>query len=139
MSFSELENSPKNHTLPLASLVDHLKFNEQGLVPAIAQEHQSKQVLMLAWMNKQALSRTIETQQVWYWSRSRQKLWRKGESSGNTQTLIDLQIDCDGDTVLLYVKQNGAACHTLRPHCFYWQVEKDNGCIRCTHTSPKSI
>jgi phosphoribosyl-AMP cyclohydrolase len=94
-------------------------FNVDGLVPVIAQDSKSGAVLMLAWMNREALERTLETGQVTYWSRSRGALWRKGETSGHTQRLIEAWLDCDGDALLLRVEQTGAACHTGSPVCFF--------------------
>ena len=99
-----------------------LKFNDDGLVPAIAQEADSGEVLMMAWMNAEAVERTLETGRVTYWSRSRQSFWIKGETSGHTQELVDLRIDCDRDCVLLIVRQTGPACHTNRRSCFYTSV-----------------
>lgn len=96
-----------------------IKFDSNGLVPAVAQQHDSGEVLMLAWMDRAALAETLSTGQVCYWSRSRQALWRKGESSGQTQRLVELRIDCDGDTLLLLVEQAGVACHTGRRNCFF--------------------
>lgn len=105
-------------------LLDAIKWNDAGLVPAIAQEHQTGKVLMVAWMNREALALTISEQRAIYWSRSRQKLWRKGEESGNVQTLIELRIDCDSDVVLMQVDQiGGIACHTGRHNCFYKRLE----------------
>ncbi|MEO0882250.1 MAG: phosphoribosyl-AMP cyclohydrolase [Pseudomonadota bacterium] len=101
------------------------KFNAQGLIPAIAQDAETGEVLMMAWMNAQALAKTIKTGRATYWSRSRKKLWIKGETSGHTQTIVDILIDCDQDTILLKVKQVGAACHTGRKSCFYRQIEGD--------------
>lgn len=101
-----------------------LKYNEQGLVPAIAQDEASGQVLMMAWMNAQAVTRTLATKRVTYWSRSRQALWTKGETSGHTQELVDFRVDCDRDTLLLVVRQEGPACHTDRKSCFYTAVRK---------------
>ena len=95
------------------------RFNEDGLIPVIAQQHDTGEVLMLAWMNREALDETIATGQVCYYSRSRQKLWRKGETSGQVQKLIELRLDCDGDTILLQVDQTGVACHTGRRNCFF--------------------
>ncbi len=95
------------------------RFNDQGLIPAIAQDVETGDVLMLAWMNREALDRTLSTGQAWYWSRSRQAFWRKGETSGHTQDVVEVRIDCDQDTVLLRVRQAGAACHTGRRSCFY--------------------
>ncbi len=96
-----------------------IAFNSDGLVPAIAQQHDTGEVLMMAWMNLEAVEETLRTGRACYYSRSRGKLWRKGESSGQTQTLIDFRIDCDGDTVLLQVDQKGVACHTGRRNCFF--------------------
>jgi phosphoribosyl-AMP cyclohydrolase len=96
-----------------------IRFNEDGLVPVIAQSHQTGDVLMLAWMNQVTLEQTLASGQVTYWSRSRQAVWRKGESSGHTQRLIEAFVDCDGDTILLKVDQIGPACHTGAPNCFF--------------------
>ena len=96
-----------------------VKFNDDGLVPVIAQSHASGAVLMLAWMNRQTLEETLSTGHVTYWSRSRAKVWRKGETSGNVQRLVEAWIDCDGDTLLLKVDQLGPACHTGAPSCFF--------------------
>ena len=104
-------------------LVDSLRFDHQGLIPVIAQQHDSGEVLMLAWMNRQAINQTIATGQVWYWSRSRGALWRKGQTSGQTQRLVELRIDCDHDALLVKVDQTGVACHTGRRACFFSRVE----------------
>jgi len=104
---------------------DQLKFDANGLIPAIVQEHQTGRVLMFAWMNRDALARTAETQRAVYWSRSRQKLWAKGEESGHTQRLVEAWIDCDGDVLLLKVDQIGPACHTGAPSCFFRQTRID--------------
>ena len=96
-----------------------VKFNDDGLVPVIAQSHTSGAVLMLAWMNRHTLEETLSTGHVTYWSRSRAKVWRKGETSGNMQRLVEAWIDCDGDTLLLKVDQLGPACHTGAPTCFF--------------------
>jgi phosphoribosyl-AMP cyclohydrolase len=101
------------------TILGQLTFNEDGLVPAIAQQHDTGEVLMMAWMNADAVRETIETGRVCYWSRSRQALWRKGESSGQTQTLKEFRWDCDTDTILVQVDQIGVACHTGRRNCFY--------------------
>jgi len=103
-----------------------IKFNEDGLVPAIAQQHDSGEVLMMAWMNAEAVRETLETGRVCYWSRSRQGLWRKGETSGQQQRLKELLIDCDGDTLLVKVDQDGVACHTGRRTCFYTAARGDD-------------
>jgi phosphoribosyl-AMP cyclohydrolase len=101
------------------SLDRALRFDDDGLVPAIAQQHDSGQILMLAWMNREALAETLATGRICYWSRSRGRLWRKGETSGQVQRLVELRIDCDGDTLVLQVDQTGVACHTGRRSCFY--------------------
>ncbi len=107
--------------------ISALSFNETGLIPAIAQQHGTGEVLMMAWMNADSVRETLATRRVCYWSRSRQALWRKGETSGHTQRLIDLHIDCDGDTILLTVDQTGAACHTGHRTCFYTSVMQSDG------------
>ena len=102
-----------------------LRFDDRGLIPAIAQEDGTGQVLMMAWMTAEAVTRTLETGRVTYWSRSRQAFWVKGETSGYIQTLVDLRIDCDRDCLLLVVRQEGPACHTNRKSCFYTAVRDD--------------
>jgi phosphoribosyl-AMP cyclohydrolase len=99
-----------------------VRFNEAGLIPAIAQQHNTHEVLMLAWMNAESILETLKTGEVCYYSRSRSALWRKGETSGHTQKLIEMRLDCDGDTVLLRVDQTGPACHTGNPNCFFQTV-----------------
>lgn len=99
-----------------------LKFDAAGLIPAIAQDAQNGDVLMMAWMNAQSIARTLETGRVTYWSRSRQSFWAKGESSGHVQTLVEMRVDCDRDCLLLKVEQAGPACHTNRRSCFYTAV-----------------
>ena len=118
-----LETSPNGTRLDLAEFLDIVKFNDQGLVPAIAQDSTSGTVLMLAWMNRDAIDQTLASGLVTYYSRSRQNLWQKGETSGNTQRLVDMQFDCDADAILMLVEQTGPACHTNRPNCFYLRVE----------------
>jgi phosphoribosyl-AMP cyclohydrolase len=103
--------------------VTTLTFNEAGLIPAIAQQVDSGEVLMMAWMNAEAVTRTLQTGKVTYWSRSRQSFWIKGESSGHTQKLVSLAVDCDRDCLLVTVDQHGPACHTNRRSCFYTAVE----------------
>ena len=120
-------------------LIKIIKFNKDGLVPAIAQQHDTGEVLMLAWMNKDSIQQTLTTNQVCYWSRSRQKLWRKGETSGNTQRLIEFRYDCDEDTILLIIDQTGAACHTGRRNCFYRVAKNESGEIETTLTEKKNI
>jgi len=99
------------------------KFNADGLIAAIAQDATTNEVLMLAWMNEAALRATLESGMATYWSRSRQMLWVKGETSGHTQEVVDLRIDCDQDAVLMKVRQTGGACHTGRNSCFYRQID----------------
>ena len=102
------------------TLLEQIKWDPDGLVPAIAQEHHSGKILMVAWMNREALTATLAEGRAVYYSRSRQKLWRKGEESGHGQTLKEIRIDCDGDVVLMQVEQiGGIACHTGRHNCFY--------------------
>lgn len=105
--------------------IDKLKFNEDGLIPAIAQQFDSNEVLMMAWMNKASIEESLKTAHVCYWSRSRQAFWRKGESSGQIQMLKEFRVDCDSDTLLLLVDQTGPACHTGRRSCFYQLAEGD--------------
>lgn len=100
-----------------------VKYDTNGLVPAVAQDVNTGAVLMLAWMNEESLRRTIATRDVTYWSRSRQQLWRKGETSGHTQRLVEAHVDCDGDTLLLKVEQTGPACHTGAPVCFFRKLK----------------
>jgi phosphoribosyl-AMP cyclohydrolase len=106
----------------MSDIFEAIRFNAAGLVAAVAQQHDTGEVLMLAWMNRAAVEETLATGRVCYFSRSRGKLWRKGESSGQAQRLVDLRIDCDGDAVLLLVDQTGVACHTGRRSCFYTAV-----------------
>ena len=102
------------------------KFNSDGLIAAIAQDADTKEILMLAWMNEEALRATLATGRGTYWSRSRQTLWIKGETSGHTQDVVSVQIDCDQDAVLLHVRQSGGACHTGRKSCFYRTIDAGN-------------
>jgi len=101
------------------ALIDGLAFDRDGLIPAIAQQHDTGEVLMLAWMNRAAIDETLVTGRVCYWSRSRQSLWRKGETSGQVQRLVEFRADCDNDCLLLLVDQTGVACHTGRRNCFF--------------------
>jgi phosphoribosyl-AMP cyclohydrolase len=103
-----------------------LVFNTDGLVPAIAQDADTGEVLMLAWMSAESIARTLETKRVTYWSRSRNAFWVKGDTSGNVQTLVDMRLDCDRDCLLLQVIQEGPACHTSRRSCFYTSVTDGN-------------
>jgi phosphoribosyl-AMP cyclohydrolase len=103
--------------------IDEVRWDERGLLPVIAQDHRSGAVLMMAWMNRDALLKTVQGGQAVYWSRSRSRLWRKGESSGHVQNVKSIRLDCDGDTLLLGVEQvGGIACHTGRAHCFYREM-----------------
>ena len=103
----------------MKAILDEVTFNDAGLVMAIAQQHDTGEVLMAAWMNADSIEETLKTGRVCYWSRSRQTLWRKGESSGQVQMLEELRLDCDGDSILLLVDQTGVACHTGRRNCFF--------------------
>lgn len=123
--FKQLESMASGDGMPLAEVKDALPWNADGLLPAIAQQFDSGEVLMLAWMNRTALDETLATGRVCYWSRSRGKLWRKGESSGQVQQLKEARLDCDGDTLLLRVDQTGPACHTGRRDCFYNRIDGD--------------
>ncbi len=103
----------------IEAVINMMVFDARGLVPVIAQRHDTGEVLMLAWMNAAAVRETLSTGRACYWSRSRQSLWRKGETSGHVQRLVDFRVDCDADAVLLLVEQEGPACHTNRPNCFF--------------------
>lgn len=108
-----------------AAFLDAVRFDAAGLVPCIAQQHDTGEVLMMAWMNREAVAETLATGRVCYFSRSRGALWRKGESSGQVQRLVDLRVDCDGDTLLALVDQRGVACHTGRRNCFFRALRDD--------------
>ena len=123
--YYDLESLQLGAQTDLALALDNLRFNEDGLIPAIAQQNETGEVLMMAWMNRASIEETLKTGHVCYWSRSRQAFWRKGESSGNVQNLVEMRIDCDGDTLLCLVNQSGPACHTERPNCFYHAVKGD--------------
>ena len=113
-----MEEDPDMTEFDIASL----KFDDRGLIPAIAQQGDTGEVLMMAWMNAASIRETLDTGRVVYWSRSRQSFWRKGDTSGHHQNLIELRFDCDRDCLLLIVDQVGAACHTYRRSCFYTKV-----------------
>ena len=119
-----------------AAFVSAIKFTDDGLVPVIAQSKETGEVLMFAWMTRATLEETLATGHVTYWSRSRQKVWRKGETSGNHQRLIDAFVDCDGDVLLLIVEQTGPACHTGQRRCFYLKVDGDR--VTVTDTPERS-
>lgn len=126
--FKQQERAPIGSKIAWSILREQLQFNADGLIPAIAQQRDSGEVLMMAWMNRESIEETLSTGRVCYWSRSRGRLWRKGESSGQVQQLVEMRIDCDGDTLLLQVDQIGPACHTGRRSCFYQRVS-DNEVI----------
>lgn len=122
--FKTWETLPANSQLDLDAFIAELRYNADGLIPAIAQQHDTGEVLMMAWMNDQSIRETLNTGQVCYWSRSRQTYWRKGESSGHQQKLKAMRADCDGDTLLLLVEQQGPACHTNRRSCFFFEADQ---------------
>ncbi len=113
---------------PIETALDAINFGTDGLVAAIAQQHDSGEILMVAWMNREAVRLTLSEGRVCYWSRSRQKLWRKGETSGQVQWLREMRLDCDGDAILLLVQQDGVACHTGRRNCFF-RAWRDGGWV----------
>ncbi|MBZ9556660.1 MULTISPECIES: phosphoribosyl-AMP cyclohydrolase [Modicisalibacter] len=125
--FKTLESAERGTTRSTNALLDAVRWNDDGLVPVIAQQHDSGEVLMMAWMNRLALEETLTTGWVCYWSRSRSKLWRKGETSGQLQRLESAHFDCDGDTLLVKVDQQGPACHTGRRSCFYIALGAERG------------
>ena len=109
-----------------SSITNLLKFDEQGLIPAIVQDWVTGDVLMLAYMNAESLAKTLETQETWFWSRSRSELWHKGATSGNTQRVVSIAVDCDGDTLLIKVEPEGPACHTGERSCFFRETLADD-------------
>lgn len=113
----------------LEELAARIRWNEAGLVPVIAQDADNGDVLMMAWMNREALRLTLEGDRAVYWSRSRGELWRKGDTSGHWQTVADLRVDCDADCLLMKVRQTGAACHTGERSCFYRRIDKEGDFI----------
>ena len=113
------ESATMNERETAALQVEDLTYNADGLIPCIVQDEQTREVLMMAWMNEEAVRRTISQGTTWFWSRSRQKFWHKGEESGNTQKLVELRYDCDADTLLAVVNPAGPACHTGETTCFY--------------------
>jgi len=122
VKLKELEDKHKGTSIALEEFINSLNFDEHGLIPVIAQDFDTKEVLMLAWMDQQSILKTLSEGQVCYFSRSRQSYWRKGEESGHTQLMKKMSIDCDGDSILLLVEQQGPACHTNRQSCFYFEV-----------------
>lgn len=123
LTFKKIEDANVGDSFDWEIVKNIVKFDKDGLIPAIAQQYDTKEVLMMAWMNDKSIQETMETGRVCYWSRSRQNYWRKGEESGQIQVLKSLTFDCDGDTILLQVDQTGPACHTGRRSCFYAQLE----------------
>jgi phosphoribosyl-AMP cyclohydrolase len=123
-----------------AALLAAIAFDADGLIPCIAQQHDTGEVLMMAWMNRESLAETLATGRVTYWSRSRQALWRKGETSGQVQHLRELRLDCDGDTLLARVDQHGVACHTGRRSCFY-RAARDGALVELARpeADPKAL
>ncbi len=113
-------------------VIDQLKFDANGLIPAIIQEQKTGRVLMMAWMNRASLQSTIATGKTHFWSRSRQKFWMKGETSGHTQTVKDIALDCDGDTLLIQVEQIGAACHEGYRSCFFRSIADGGASVKTT-------
>ncbi|MDX1451337.1 MAG: phosphoribosyl-AMP cyclohydrolase [Oleiphilaceae bacterium] len=124
--FKSIEGEAPGTQFPLAKVFEELTFDADGLIPVIAQDAHSREVLMFAWMNREALEETLETGMMCYWSRSRKSLWRKGETSGHRQALKQLRTDCDGDVLLALIEQQGAACHTYRKSCFYLEFGNDS-------------
>lgn len=108
---------------------NEIRFDERGLIPAIVQHAETREVLMLAYMNQESLARTLETKQTWFWSRSRQELWHKGATSGNTQEVVSLALDCDGDAIVVLVKPAGPACHTGSVSCFNVAQDENFGSL----------
>lgn len=126
-----LEHAPVGTRLSLEALLARMRWDSAGLVPAIAQDVDSGEVLMLGWMNDAALRETLRSGEGVYFSRSRGRLWRKGESSGQVQRVRGVRLDCDGDALLLLVEQTGAACHTGRRDCFFWHLDDDGAVLTC--------
>ncbi len=118
--------------------IEQLKFTDDGLIPAIIQDAANGRVLMMAWMNRDSLEKTVETGKTWFWSRSRKKFWMKGESSGHTQTVKDIALDCDGDTLLIQVEQAGAACHEGYRSCFFRSVRQAGAGTETTEVQLKT-
>lgn len=140
MSLSLTETLSVGEGIDLAKALELLPWNDEGLLPAIAQQHDSGEVLMLAWMNGAALKESLATGRVCYWSRSRKRLWRKGEESGQIQRLVSVRLDCDGDAILLSVDQLGPACHSGRRSCFYNKIEGDRLMVETAPLiDPKSL
>ncbi|MDP2181679.1 MAG: phosphoribosyl-AMP cyclohydrolase [Actinomycetota bacterium] len=109
--------------------IEDLKYDAAGLIPAVVQQHDTGEVLMVAYMNADSLAKTVETGSTWFWSRSRQKYWMKGESSGHTQRVVEIRYDCDADCLLVSVDQTGVACHTMEHSCFYRRLYPEPGSL----------
>ncbi|HAV65304.1 MAG TPA: phosphoribosyl-AMP cyclohydrolase [Verrucomicrobiales bacterium] len=120
------------------SFIDQLKFNADGLIPAIIQDAANGRVLMMAWMNRDSVEKTVTTGKTWFWSRSRKKFWMKGETSGHTQNVKDIAFDCDGDTLLIQVEQTGAACHEGYRSCFFRSASENADGFKMTEPRLKS-
>lgn len=135
--FLAFEGGVEGERFALPHLLNNLSFGPNGLIPVIAQDHNSREVLMLAWMNREALEQTLLSGDMTYWSRSRSQLWRKGETSGHLQRLKTMRIDCDGDALLCDVEQLGAACHTGRRNCFYLEVDTASNSVVVTDCAPQ--
>lgn len=134
--FQSMEQLEKGQSLVFRDFVDEINFDSKGLIPVITQDAVSQEVLMLAWMNKKTMQETLATGRMTYWSRSRQKKWIKGETSGNIQILESMRFDCDGDAILCLVKQTGGACHTGRQNCFYFEVDYANNSVSLLSSAP---
>ena len=128
-------------TFPDSAFLDEVIWNEQGLAPAIAVDAASEKLLMQSWVNREALATAVAEQRAVYWSRSRQKIWRKGEESGNVQKLVEVRLDCDGDAICYRVEQvGGIACHTGREHCFFRRLEGDEwAAVEAVVTDPEFL
>jgi phosphoribosyl-AMP cyclohydrolase len=137
-TFKKSEVATKGTTLELHHVLDELTFNEDGLIPVVAQQFDSLEVLMLAWMNREAIEKTLASGMMTYWSRSRQEYWTKGLTSGHLQHFKEMRIDCDGDALLCFVDQIGAACHTDRRNCFFYSIEAKSDHVVITSDSPKA-
>ena len=134
--FQSLESLNRNDAIALKAFIDQLAFNEQGLIPVIALDAKSKDVLMLAWMNREALDITLDTGVMAYWSRSRNLLWVKGATSGNFQHLVSMRFDCDGDAILCLMRPEGPACHTGRGNCFYFETRDSQPSVTVISSTP---
>ena len=130
--------SPRPTIARHMKFIEQLKFTDDGLIPAIVQDAANGRVLMMAWMNRDSLEKTVETGKTWFWSRSRKKFWMKGESSGHTQLVKDIAFDCDGDTLLIQVEQAGAACHEGYRSCFFRSVREAGAGTETTEAQLKS-